>query len=257
MARIKYVRVNQALRDLLDTYRVRSAMKGDTWKLGDVLRVHSHAIVEPYCLLGEGCSIPRVMSAFSYTLSEPDLGMRIGRYTSIAEGVAAIGTPHPTEWVSSSPFSYHSNPRRPFAEFFADRGMAEPELLDFDYGARQIIIGHDVWIGAHAVIKQGVEIGQGAVIGTRSVVTRDVPPYAIVAGVPARIIRYRFPETLIARLQALNWWRFTPDQLRPLDIRDPERFADQLEEQIADGMTSRQLRVLTAAEICKVGELQP
>lgn len=256
MATIESVRITPALLDLLAEHRVRSAMTGDRWKVGDVLRVHSGAILEPYSLLAAGNTVPGAMLSFSYSLSEPDPGMRIGRYSSIAEGVAAMGTPHPTDWVSSSPFSYVSNPRRPFAEFFRDKGMPEPELLNFDHGVRQIVIGHDVWIGGEAMIKQGVEIGHGAVVGARSVVTRNVPPYAIVAGAPARIIRYRFPEALIARLMGLAWWKYTPDQLRPLDLRNPERFADELEGQIAQGMKPLRPVVVTGANILEQGEVQ-
>lgn len=256
MATIKYVRITPALLDLLAEHRVRTAAKGERWKVGDVLRVHSAAIVEPYCLLSAGWTIPGAMLSFSYSMSEPDVGMRIGRYSSIAEGVAAMGPPHPIEWASSSPFSYFSNPRRPFAEFFEDRGTPEPELLDFDHGTLRIAIGHDVWIGAHVTIRQGVQIGQGAVIGTRSVVTRDVPPYAVVAGVPARIIRYRFPDAMIERLLGSNWWRFTPDQLRPLDIRNPAQFVDQLEQRVANGMRPPQLAPLTGDSIAAAGEVQ-
>jgi tetrahydrodipicolinate N-succinyltransferase len=69
-----------------------------------------------------------------------------------------------------------------------------------------ISIGSDVWIGAGAMILDGVNIGHGAVVGARSVVTKNVPPYAIVAGVPARIIRYRFTDEIIARLLEIAWW---------------------------------------------------
>lgn len=75
-------------------------------------------------------------------------------------------------------------------------------------------IGHDVWIGAGAVIRNGLTIGDGAIIGAQAVVTADVPPYAVVAGVPARTIRLRFPAEFIDRLTAVAWWDFPPDLLR-------------------------------------------
>jgi hypothetical protein len=70
-------------------------------------------------------------------------------------------------------------------------------------------------------------------VGAGALVTRDVPAYAIVVGVPARVIRLRFAEDLVARLQALEWWRFGPDQLQPLDVRDPEGFVSRLEDRLA------------------------
>ena len=251
----KYVRITPDLLQLLATHRVRSAPTGERWRGGDVLQLHPRALLEPYCLLAKGSVIPGAMLSFSYSNSECDAGMRIGRYTSIAEGVSVMGPPHPTDWVSTSPFSYFSNPRRPFVEFFEDRGLAEPELLEFDHGQRQVIVGHDVWIGNDAMLSRGIEIGQGAVVGARSVVTRNVPPYAVVAGVPARILRYRFDEPLIKRMIESKWWSFTPDQLRPLDVRNPERFLDQLHAGIAKGMKPPHIPVLTCEEIVAAGEL--
>ena len=76
------------------------------------------------------------------------------------------------------------------------------------------MVGNDVWIGYEAVILSGVTIGDGAIIGARAVVTKDVPPYTIVAGVPARPIRKRFDEETIARLEQLRWWDWPEDEIR-------------------------------------------
>ena len=77
-----------------------------------------------------------------------------------------------------------------------------------------IVVGNDVWIGYEAVILSGVTIGDGAIIGARAVVTKDVLPYTIVAGVPARPIRKRFDEETIARLEQLRWWDWPEDEIR-------------------------------------------
>jgi lipopolysaccharide biosynthesis protein len=98
------------------------------------------------------------------------------------------------------------------------------------------VIGNDVWIGAGALLKRGITVGHGAVIGARALVTRDVPPYAIVAGSPARIIRYRFDEETIARLLSLAWWRFKFTDLHDLDPTDMQAFMDGLEAKIEQGL---------------------
>lgn len=79
---------------------------------------------------------------------------------------------------------------------------------------KRTIVGNDVWIGSSAMIMGGVTIGNGAVIGAGAIVTKDVPPYAIVAGVPAKIIRYRFPCELIEKLETLKWWDLPESALR-------------------------------------------
>lgn len=102
--------------------------------------------------------------------------------------------------------------------------LKETFKIDYsDHPAKPLIIGNDVWIGEGATIMQGVKIGDGAVIGTRSVVTKDVPPYAIVAGNPAKIIRYRFNDEVIESLERIKWWDWPTDKIIeffPLIISD-------------------------------------
>ena len=95
------------------------------------------------------------------------------------------------------------------------------------------IIGSDVWIGAHAQIKSGLTIGNGAVVAAGAVVTRDVPPYAIVGGVPAKVIRYRFDEKAIEALMSLKWWEWSDEKLQQYApcFSEPEKLFDSLESQ--------------------------
>ena len=126
----------------------------------------------------------------------------IGSFCSIANNVTIGGGMHPIEWVSTSPVFYEGRDsvKAKFSEHKRD-------------SIKTINIGHDVWVGQNAIIKQGVNIGNGAIIGMGSVVTKDVPPYMIVGGIPAKKIRYRFNEETISFLQDIKWWEFTDKEL--------------------------------------------
>lgn len=122
--------------------------------------------------------------------------LAIGKYCSIASGVEIyLGGNHRTDWVSTFPFPWFGR-RWPEA-----RGLTGHPSTRGD-----VVIGNDVWLGAGCVVLSGVRIGDGAVVGCRAVVSRDVPPYAIVAGNPATVVRMRFDEDQAARLLAARWW---------------------------------------------------
>ncbi len=119
--------------------------------------------------------------------------LKVGAYCSIADNVKIyLGGNHRMDWITTYPFSIFRDSAKNILGHPATKG--------------DVTIGHDVWIGDDAKILSGVSIGNGAVIGTSAVVTRDVDAYSIVAGNPARHIRYRFTENDIATLQALAWW---------------------------------------------------
>lgn len=125
----------------------------------------------------------------------------MGSWCSIATGTSILlGGGHRTEWATTYPFTV------------TDPTLAHIKGHPVSRG--DVTIGNDVWIGTEAMILSGVTIGNGAVIAARSVVSRDVPPYAIVAGSPAKIVRYRFDEETIARFQALKWWDWTEERIR-------------------------------------------
>lgn len=137
-------------------------------------------------------------------------GVTIGRYCSIGANVIIGGGQHPIDWFSSHPFVYDGS--RVFKNFEEYAKLSKKNQLNPNKGKgrpkTRVTIGNDVWVGEGASIKQGVNIGDGAIIGTRSVVTKDVPPYAIVAGIPAKLIRYRFEDAVIEEMLSLKWWEY-------------------------------------------------
>lgn len=126
----------------------------------------------------------------------------IGRFCSIAEDVRVISLTHPSSvYVSTSP-SFYSTACQNGQTFVNENRFEETLTID----KKNAIIGNDVWIGTKAVIKGGVKIGDGAIVAMGAVVTKDVPPYSIVGGVPAKIIKYRFTEEQIEKLKTIKWW---------------------------------------------------
>lgn len=135
---------------------------------------------------------------------------KVGRFCSIASNVRIVSATHPTNlFVSSSP-SFFSISKQNGQTFVSINKFQEHLDKDGYYA----IIGNDVWIGTNVLIKGGVEIGDGAIIAMGSVVTKDVPPFSIVAGVPARIIKYRFSSDQIDYLKEIKWWGKSENWLR-------------------------------------------
>ena len=206
------------------------------------------SVLPPGCRFEPPCSIKWMqighaveLGAYSYAVSGYFFGCSIGRYTSIGESVQMGRGDHPTHWLGTSPLLYEPPDQvlgvadcftRGFAE---DGGRVSLDLKESATIFRPIRVGHDVWIGHGAFIRPGVTIGDGAVVGAQSVVTRDVPPYAVVAGSPARIRRMRFSEGQIERLQALRWWQYSLDALKDLPFDRLDLALDRLEERVVSG----------------------
>ena len=142
----------------------------------------------------------------------------IGSFCSIGSGAAFImagNQGHRHEWVSTFPFFFMS-------EVPAFEGAANGYLP-----AGDTAIGNDVWIGSEAIIMPGVKVGDGAIIGTRALVTKDVEPYAIVGGNPAKVIRKRFADREIALLLEMRWWDWSDERLKDaMPIMSTDRIGD-------------------------------
>jgi len=144
----------------------------------------------------------------------------IGKFTSISFDVKIGLVSHPLNHVSTSPVFYA--PRRGWVK--------EAKYNESEAGAA--VIGNDVLISANAIVLTGVKVGHGAVVGAGALVNKDVPPYAVVAGVPARILRYRFEEQMIQRLLDSQWWNADAALLRQCSdvAHDPENFLNKLDQ---------------------------
>ena len=137
---------------------------------------------------------------WSYQGSEAKV--TIGPFCSISPGVAIItGGIHPVHWVSSYPFR-------------AKWGMQGGYLDGMPETRGPVVIGPDVWLGTDVLILSGVTIGPGAILAARSVVTKDVPPYAVAAGSPARVLKYRFDPATIEKMLQIAWWQWDDNAIR-------------------------------------------
>lgn len=130
----------------------------------------------------------------------------IGKFCSIACGAKFIFT--------SANHTLKSLSTYPFPIFFEEWGLDSANITGAWDKKGDIVIGNDVWIGYEAVILSGVTVGDGAIIGARAVVTKDVPPYAIVGGIPARCIRRRFDEETVTKLRELKWWEWSDEKIK-------------------------------------------
>jgi acetyltransferase-like isoleucine patch superfamily enzyme len=139
----------------------------------------------------------------------------VGSFTSIGSRVIVGSPSHPMDWVGMSPV------------FYKGRDSIRTKFSVFSLGdVAKTSIGHDVWIGNSAIILSGVRIGNGAIVGAGAVVTKDVPPYGIVAGNPAKLIRYRFDTEIVSELEKIKWWEL-PDKILVAIaqyVRDPKEF---------------------------------
>jgi len=210
-----YENTTGAFADLHGTMRIgagsrliKSTFRGPLY-MNRNSQIGPDVVVGKYFGMNESCYIARV-TAVAFCA--------IGARTSINP------FNHPTDWLSTNEFQYHPHSFDWVDEYRQIERLARtPDMLT------QATFGNDVWTGHNCNIMAGVNIGDGAVIAAGSVVTKDVPSYAIVGGVPAKLIRYRFHEKIIERLLRLKWWDLELSQLSGLPFRDIDRCLDMIE----------------------------
>lgn len=207
------------------------------WKIsgvyreGQQIRIHKDAVTEPYTSHPHNRVLQ--MGAFSYCRT-PQIAhdFKLGRYCSVATGVQLSDLEHPLDRISTHPFTTHPH----MAELARREFGKDVMITGHQFSGPAPTIGNDVWIGQGALIKRGISVGDGAVIGARALVTKDVPPYAIVGGAPAKIIKYRVEdENLRQRLLEVRWWDYNYADFPEHDPKDIRGFLDRIETDISSG----------------------
>lgn len=205
-----------------------------TFNKGDKIRIDDNVIVEEYATMPYKNFSS--VGAFSFPTCHFSGNVHIGRFCSIASNVKIMGGNHPMNRFTTHMLTYNGN----FDIYAQEEFASQWELKSFDTTTKNPVIGHDVWIGNDVVLKGGITIGNGAVIAANSVVTKDVPPYAVVAGIPARVIKYRFSKDIIEALSMLKWWDYNyvdlPDNNKCDDV---VFFTEELRKKIDSGIIQK------------------
>ena len=181
-------------------------------------------VFEAQILSSSSLGLVHRMGAFSIIRHGATIhGLEMGRFCAIGAKLVCALPEHYSDWIGSSSVFLRHYDWADSKDHYSVPATRKGLLI------RPVTFGSDVWVGRDVYIKGGVTVGDGAVIAARSVVTRDVPPYAIVGGVPARVIRYRFDESTIERLLKVRWWDLDPVWMQQVDPSDVPAVLDYLE----------------------------
>jgi len=178
------------------------------------VRLWGTAIVSKECSIGAYSLINSATTLFPNT--------NVGRYCSIGKTCEIGAGDHPIAWLSTSVFQYG------MTTHFSNHADECHQVIRKSETNTDTIIGHDVWIGSLSLIKRGVTIGHGAIVAGGATVIKDVPPYAIVGGVPAKVLKYRFDKRTIEKLLALKWWELTPKEMKDVKFDDIQKAIKQI-----------------------------
>ena len=200
---------------------------------GRQLTLHPKTLIEApvFCVAGLHSSTEIKVGGYALLNGGSLAHFSMGRYCSFANNIAVGFAEHPIDRLTSSTatFSHDFQGWRAYSEKIGR--MTGMQIANFD--DRPLTkIGNDVWIGQGAFLKAGVTVGDGAIIAAHAAVVKDVPPYSIVGGIPAKIIRYRFPREIIDRILALKWWDYCLHEFEGLNIDDIEQSVSWLERNI-------------------------
>lgn len=201
------------------------------YEILDVLGKLGYSQTDCFCLMAnegynkediiyKGCNIGKYTYGYEHLLEYYPLASSIGRYCSI-NGTARIWNNHPVDFVTTHPmldhpifYSWDAYDKRKsllqkYGKFFNNAEYENSPIRNNE----PVVIGNDVWIGANVVILPGVHVGDGAILAAGAVITKDVEPYAIVGGVPAKVIKYRFSEDMIKKFEQIQWWNWSIEKI--------------------------------------------
>jgi acetyltransferase-like isoleucine patch superfamily enzyme len=253
---IHQVPVTDKLKELFRRKNVYVSMDRSFEAWRGQLTFDDRLVIEPYALQEQTQGYHYSMGTSSHIHScMPPVNTVFGRFCSVASWAVMPPSQHPLDRFSTSLITSYQRAGVGIGPAFVNDEAADFEADWYAEAREPIIIGNDVWIGAEVVIKPGVKIGDGAVIAQRAYVVRDVPPYAVVGGLPAKIIKYRFPQPIIEKLLALQWWDY-PYQEFPVRGNEPiEDFIEKIKELKESGQIQKiKPDLLTAADILAVSE---
>lgn len=193
-------------------YLLSKALYFKKARIGYNTIIHRGSVLEGYNKLGDDCFFNGHLGKYSYIGTGSKFSGYVGRFTSIAgEVVVPLGShPYKMPYVSTHPIFY-SELKQIGITWIKDNKYDEFKYADNNY---PVVVGNDVWIGFRAVILPGVTISDGAVILANAVVTKDVPAYAVVGGVPAQVLSYRYPSDIVDSLLLIKWWQRDEDWLK-------------------------------------------
>lgn len=240
----------KGLENIFNKYRVKFSLKNAIERLAptEQIQFDKSLSLENYTGIFSGNTLCS-MGAFSYSYSPLSPELTIGRYSSIARGLQFFGTGHPVDFVSTSPFIYLPIENSLLLQPYVDSNTEfSNTIFRGKGGALDVVIGNDVWIGQNVTIKYNCKIGDGAIVAANSVVTKDVPPYAIVGGVPAKIIKFRFDKDIINAFLNIKWWNYNITDLNGFEFQHPSKFIENFYKK-QDTLKEYRPQVLTAHEL--------
>lgn len=232
------IKVNKFVREYLEEFNVLMAYPNGKicrYKDDEMINVPDSGFMEEYSTINNGNNACQ-MRSFSYSNAIiPRLDIKMGRYCSIAVGLNFIAGKHPLDTISTSSFIYDPN-----FYIFKDASIEriKKPYTHTPHGALvpppgPTIFENDVYVCTNALLKPGITLHTGCVVAQNAIVTKDVPPYAIVGGSPARILKYRFDEPTIKRLLGLKWWEYHFADFDGIDAKkDINYYLDELESRI-------------------------
>lgn len=216
-------------------YRKNANMKKKNNTIIKTLSIGENVKIGNHCIISKGTMIERNTTIGDCTYvsagTTVDSNVHIGKYCSIARNVFIAPGVHAIQYVTTHPILFNPYWRN-------ELDMIEKEKYDTKIGKEEehTYIGNDVWIGLNAIIMRGITIGDGAVIGAGSIVTKDVEPYSVVVGVPAKHIKYRFEQEEIEKLQNMEtkWWDLSKEELEKslVHMYDIKQYIDYYEKEI-------------------------